>query len=96
MKKYFAVVVFLFALSSCNKSNNDGQIPQNQSDETGVYNDQSNEGPTLSSVTCDIHETGMYSDVQGSYYSWTYWNNWSDGSRTVNNLGQGYDPPYDC
>jgi len=45
---------------------------------------------------CNLRETGMSSDWQGDYYSWTYYTIWNDGTRSVLKIGQGYNPPIDC
>lgn len=47
-------------------------------------------------VVCDIRESGLSSSWYGQSYFWTYYNVWSDGSRTVAQMGQGYNPPLDC
>ena len=47
-------------------------------------------GRTLVSKTCTISTTGLTSDWNGAQYSWTIWNNWSDGSRSVASMGSGY------
>jgi hypothetical protein len=47
-------------------------------------------------ITCDLRETGMSSDWQGDYFSWTFYTVWSDGTRSVLKMGQGYDPPPGC
>jgi len=47
-------------------------------------------GKTLVSKTCTISTTGLTSDWYGAQYSWTIWNNWSDGSRSVASMGSGY------
>jgi hypothetical protein len=47
-------------------------------------------------VECSLRDTGMSSNWQGTYYSWTYYNIWSNGTRTVAKTGQGYNPPTDC
>jgi len=55
-------------------------------------------GKTLVSKTCTKSTTGLTSDWNGAQYSWTIWNNWSDGSRTVATMGSGYlnSVPYGC
>ena len=45
---------------------------------------------TLVNKTCDLKATAMSSSFSGQNYSWTIWNNWSDGSRTVASMGSGY------
>ena len=45
---------------------------------------------TLVNRTCDLKATAMSSSFSGQNYSWTIWNNWSDGSRTVASMGSGY------
>lgn len=50
----------------------------------------------VTGVICDLRESGMSSSWHGQSYYWTYYYLWSDGSRTVAKMGQGYDPPYDC
>jgi hypothetical protein len=47
-------------------------------------------GKTLVSKTCTISTTGLTSDWNGAQYSWTFWNHWSDGSKTVASMGSGY------
>lgn len=47
-------------------------------------------------IVCDLRESGLSSSWYGQSYYWTYYNVWSDGTRTVIKMGQGYDPPYDC
>jgi len=47
-------------------------------------------GKTLVSKTCTISTTGLTSDWYGAQYSWTIWNNWSNGSRSVASMGSGY------
>lgn len=55
-------------------------------------------GKTLVSKTCTKSTTGLTSDWNGAQYSWTIWNNWSDGSKTVASMGSGYlsSVPYGC
>ena len=53
-------------------------------------------GPTLLRVECSLRETGMSSSWSGTYYSWTYYNFWSNGTKTVAKMGQGYNPPANC
>ncbi len=45
---------------------------------------------TLVNKTCDLKATAMSSSFRGQNYSWTIWNNWSDGSKTVASMGSGY------
>jgi hypothetical protein len=45
---------------------------------------------TLVNKTCDLKATAMSSGWSGQNYSWTIWNNWSDGSKTVASMGSGY------
>lgn len=47
-------------------------------------------------IVCDLRESGLSSSWYGQSYYWTYYNVWSDGTRTVIKMGQGYNPPYDC
>lgn len=47
-------------------------------------------------VVCDLRESGLSSSWHGQSYYWTYYNLWSDGSRSVIKMGQGYNPPSDC
>ena len=53
-------------------------------------------GPTLLRTECSLRETGMSSSWSGTYYSWTYYNFWSNGTKTVAKTAQGYSPPADC
>jgi len=55
-------------------------------------------GKTLVSQNCTISTTGLTSDWYGAQYSWTIWNNWSDGSRSVASMGSGYinQVPFGC
>lgn len=53
-------------------------------------------GPTILRVECSLRDTGMSSSWSGTYYSWTYYNIWSNGTRTVAKMCQGYNPPRDC
>ena len=57
-----------------------------------------NSGRTLISTTCTLSTTGLTSDWNGAQYSWTIWNIWSDGSRSVASMGSGYgnQVPYGC
>ena len=45
---------------------------------------------TVVSVFCEKRTNGLTSDWYGPSYSWTIWNVWSDGSRTVATMGSGY------
>ena len=45
---------------------------------------------TLVSKSCDLRANAMSSSLSGQNYSWTIWNNWSDGSKTVASMGSGY------
>jgi peptidoglycan hydrolase-like protein with peptidoglycan-binding domain len=47
-------------------------------------------------ITCDLRESGLSSSWDGQSYYWIYYNEWSDGTRSVLKMGQGYNPPYDC
>jgi hypothetical protein len=51
---------------------------------------------TVIKVECSLRETGLSSSWQGTFYSWTYYNIWSNGTRTVVKIDQGYNPPSDC
>ena len=45
---------------------------------------------TVVSVFCEKRTNGLTSDWYGPSYSWTIWNVWSDGSKTVASMGSGY------
>ena len=63
---------------------------------SGTYQSPQKTGPTLLRIECSLRDTGMSSSWSGTYYSWTYYNIWSNGTRTVAKMGQGYNPPRDC
>ena len=71
-------------------------LPINPSSGSGTSRGPTKTGPTLLRVECSLRETGMSSSWSGTYYSWTYYNIWSNGTRTVAKMGQGYNPPFDC
>lgn len=47
---------------------------------------------------CEARANGMTSSWWGQNYSWKIWNQWSDGSKTVERMGSGYakDLPNGC
>lgn len=58
----------------------------------GRSKSNSNSKPTKTVVRqwCETRTTGMTSSWWGESYSWTIWNEWSNGSRTVEKSGFGY------
>ena len=57
---------------------------------TGGSSSNNSKNRTLVSKTCDLRAGAASSDWYGQSYSWTIWNNWSDGSKTVAIAGSGY------
>ena len=53
---------------------------------------------TVVSQYCDLRTTGLTSSWKGTQYSWTIYNQWSDGSKSVASSGFGYAStvPYGC
>lgn len=71
-------------------------LTTNPSSNSGTNQSSGKTGPTLLRIECSLRDTGMSSNWSGTYYSWTYYNIWSNGTRTVAKMGQGYNPPRDC
>jgi hypothetical protein len=57
---------------------------------TGGSSSNNSKNRTLVNKTCDLRAGAASSDWYGQNYSWTIWNNWSDGSKTIASAGSGY------
>lgn len=57
---------------------------------SGGSSSNNSKNRTLVNKTCDLRTGTTSSDWYGQSYSWTIWNNWSDGSRTIAIAGSGY------
>jgi hypothetical protein len=51
----------------------------------------SKQSKTIVRQWCETRANGLSSSWWGQSYSWTIWNEWSDGSRTIAKLGSGYE-----
>ena len=88
------VAVLALFMAACGGSTNGGQDKFNSDQDK--FNSDQEVGPTLLGTECSLRYTGMSSSESGTYYSWTYYNSWSDGTKTATDTGQGYTPPGDC
>ena len=58
----------------------------------------SSSSKTLKGQVCDLRAGAMTSSWKGQSYSWTIWNIWSDGTKSIASSGSGYEDsvPYGC
>jgi hypothetical protein len=65
-----------------------GEPSKNSRSNGGSGNNSKNR--SLVSKSCDLRAGALSSSWNGQSYSWTIWNNWSDGSKTIASAGSGY------